>query len=116
MSHYDEYEGRPELLKKKERAEFITNVFKYAFVAFCVITLTIVTVNAIISFQTRNQLIDCTDPQGDCYRSGQQNSSQIIQELLHRNVLIGLCTNKPDIKTPDQAEQCVARMVKEEGQ
>lgn len=117
----DEFDGRPELVKKRARsilAERIWRTFQGATVA---IALGALLLNAWQGSQTRQKLVDCTTPSGECYKENSRRTVVFLKQLIDDNtqtrhivVLTAACDDRPDVvsetdpvKHLDLLTQCV---------
>lgn len=115
MSEYDEYKDRPELERKKQRAEAWTTAVKWfgGFIAFLLISVS--AANAIASFSTRAALLDCTQPSGNCFKKGQERTGQFVLDLKHSIELQLACQDRLGVDTVSSIESCVRQELEKEG-
>lgn len=90
----DEFDGRPELVKKRARSNFLLSLSIWGLVIFMTAGMTLLVVNAVQGAQTRGILVDCTDPEGDCYQEGQDRTAVLIQQLIDANSLGDVATQR----------------------
>jgi hypothetical protein len=120
---HDEFEARPELVQKRARAILWTRIAYAAAAVFVIVSLTLLVANALSSFKTRDTLLDCTAPEGKCYKDGQQRTGVFIQQLIDANhldesdtrrivVLAAACAKLYD--TVDDIQACVDKNLPEE--
>lgn len=82
MSHYSEFENRPELVRKRGQFIFARNAF-YILLGFIVaISLGIQTYNAVQGTRARNELLDCTTPEGQCYKESQKRTGEVVGQIV----------------------------------
>jgi hypothetical protein len=113
----DEFDRRPELVKKRARAYIWTRVAWTIVSIYILGSLALLGLNAISSFQTRDALLDCTQPTGDCSQENHKETANVIQQLIDANslgdvatqqvvVLAASCAEEPVIKAePDEAKR-----------
>lgn len=113
----DEFDRRPELVKKRARAYIWTRVAWAVVGVYILGSLALLCLNAISSIQTRDALLDCTQPSGNCAKENQRQTADIIQQLIDANslgdiatqqvvVLAASCAEEPVIKAePDEAKR-----------
>lgn len=106
---YDEYKDRPELLKQKQRVDLIKATGRWVLIVYIVVSLGIISANAIISLSSRARLFDCTTAEGQCYKDGQARSGEIIILLLHQQAVALACAKQPGVITSDDIENCVQK-------
>lgn len=115
---HDEFEERPELVRKRARVIFWTRLAIAVGVFFVVAALGLLVYNAISSIQTRHTILDCTQPSGECYQDGQKRTGEFVSNLLthtdknhvitRRVIVYALaCDNEPGIDTAREIQQCV---------
>lgn len=108
----DEFDGRPELVKKRARAFILQRVFILAVSVFMTVSMIILVMNALASIKSRDILLDCTQPSGQCAKESQEETGKIIQNLIDANslgdvatqrvvVLTAICAEEPEIKAED---------------
>lgn len=130
----NEFEGRPELIKKRARVIIWQRVAIAIAAMYIVGSLGLLVMNAIQGQQTRNTLLDCTEPTGKCAKEGQKQTASVIKQLIDANaagdvstqrvvIIAAACSESPDIRSePNQVErirlteECVnAQLEKERG-
>jgi hypothetical protein len=61
--------------------------------------------------ETRTRLLDCTDPNGQCYKDGQARSGAIVKSLNDNQktvvTIAAYCAKQPVNQTLEQIEACV---------
>lgn len=90
----DEFEGRPELVKKRARALIFQRAFFGAIGIFMVSSITLLVVNALQGQTTRDTLLDCTQPTGECSQRNQERTGVLIQQLIDNNSLGDIATQR----------------------
>lgn len=119
----DEFEGRPDLVKKRARTIILQRVALAVLAVYVVASLTILVLNALASFQTRDALLDCTQPTGECAREGQEQTAKIIQQLIDANrlnevatrqivVLAAACADQVGVDDVEEIQNCVDTALK----
>lgn len=105
----DEFEGRPDLVKKRARTIILQRVAIGVVAAFMTAAMILLVLNALASIKSRNVLLDCTQPTGECAKDGQERTGKVIQNLIDANslgdvatqrvvVLTAICSEEPEIK------------------
>lgn len=65
---------------------------------------------------TRDRLLDCTDPTGQCYREGQKRSGAAIKQINDAQkqvvTIAAYCAKQPKNQTLEQIEDCVNKELK----
>lgn len=119
----DEFEGRPELVKKRARA-FMLERFLIGIVAMYMLftssVVTVLAVNGYMDRQTGNttleELVSCTSPEGECYQRGQENQAKAVQALIQassdrhevtREIVIAAAACAQDNDTVREIRACV---------
>lgn len=100
----DEFDGRPELMKKRARTEIFARAVWTVLFLYILGSLTLLSLNAYQGQQTRDTLLDCTEPSGECYQEGQDRTALLIQQLIDSNNLGDLATQEVVILTASCAE------------
>jgi hypothetical protein len=114
----DEFDHRPDLVKKRARAIIIERfamVFVAAFIVASIVLLVIINVQG---QGVRDTLLDCTQPGGECYSEGQQRTAKFIQQLIDANnlgdvatqrivVIASACADLPGVGSVDEIQKCV---------
>jgi hypothetical protein len=113
--NYDEYEGRPDLAKKRDRAVTWVRALVIITCAYMIVVLSAVFANTLLSFSSRRTLLDCTQPTGHCYQEGQKRSAEIIAHVLQDLHLALVCQDHPGHQTDEQITRCVRRLLEKEG-
>lgn len=114
---YSEFKGRPELAHKRDRLLRWRSIAIAIVSIYIVLSLALISANAIQSFRTRNTLVDCTDPRGVCYQKGQTRTAAAIRQLIDTILYAELCTeDHPGRETKKQLERCIEQRMKKEGQ
>jgi hypothetical protein len=84
---YSEFDSRPELRKKRAMAMIVQRLMIALVVMYCFTTLTLLLVLGYQSQEQRNNLLDCTTPEGQCYQDGQRRTKEAIEALINDNQL-----------------------------
>jgi hypothetical protein len=71
--------------------------------------------NGEISKQSVDILVDCTTPQGECYKSGNKSQSSAVRSINEVSILAAYCANKPENKTADTIRACIQDEINKEG-
>lgn len=65
---------------------------------------------------TRDRLLDCTDPNGQCYQDGQKRSGAAIKQINDAQkqvvTIAAYCAKQPGNQTLEQIEDCVNKELK----
>ncbi len=115
-----------EVVKKETRYIFVKRIIVFVICFVVGTALTIVTYNALVSMQTRAKLLDCTQPNGQCFQEGQERQAGVVKQLIESNaegeaqtqriVLAGfVCSNKTEAQTLSEFELCVKEELKQYG-
>lgn len=118
----DEFDGRPDLVKKRARAILITRIGWTLAGLYIMVTLTLLGINAIQGKQTRGLLVDCVEPSGSCYKDGQKRTAEVVQNLIDANqldevatrrivVVAAACSKDPENETLDDIQACVDKVL-----
>ena len=121
----DEFEGRPDLVKKRARAFMFQRAFVAFLAAFMVVSTTLLVVNAVQGFETRGTLLDCTTPDGGCYQDSQERSAEILRrvyedglarEAITRQIIVlaSACAGDREHHNIDEIERCVNKRLAKE--
>jgi hypothetical protein len=113
--NYDEFEGRPDLIKKKDRATVWVRTLVVVTCVYMLVVLSAVFANTLLSFSSRQTLLDCTQPTGHCYQQGQKRSASIIEQVLQAQRLALACQDKRGHQTDREIARCITRLLKKEG-
>lgn len=110
----DEFERRPELVKQRARVLFLQRIGAGVLIFYMVLSMTVLLVNAVASYQTRGAILDCTQPSGGCYQNGQQRTGDAVQNLKQANkqviIAAAYCSSKDEnIGNEQRIKQCVNR-------
>lgn len=89
-----EFDGRPGLVAQRARAIILQRLAIGVVVLFMVASMSVLVYNALVSIATRAELLDCTDPTGQCYQEGQKQTAAIIQQLIDANKLGDVATQR----------------------
>lgn len=103
----NEFEGRPELVKKRARSIFGQAVVVALVVVVVLAALSILTINAIQSFKTRNTILDCTQINGTCHKESLRQTGIFLNKLVNANhngdvktqritLAAAICSSKPE--------------------
>lgn len=120
-----ELEGRPDLIKKRTQIIRITWLFWAAMFALVAVILGTLFFNAISAIATRDALLDCTTPSGECYQRGQEQTAKAVADLVKANrqdevgtrrivILAAACAEAIDDATALQIQRCVDEQLKED--
>jgi hypothetical protein len=121
----DEFEGRPELVRKRFRALLAQNMVIAILVIYAFTSLSISTYNVFQSTAARDELIDCTTEGGECWQRSQENIARYIQQLSDDQgmvqqstreivVLAAACSNDERNRTVDDIKECVQKEMGEQ--
>lgn len=126
----DEFDGRPELVKKRAHSILLQRLAISVIAIFIISAEVLLVLNALSSFKSRDVLLDCTQPTGDCAQQSQEQTATIIKKLIDSGqagdvatqrivVLAAACSEEPSIKSePDRftritlLEECVNDQLK----
>lgn len=79
---YSELDGRPNLQKMGQRVKVVGAAVQGVLIVLVTLTLITLLYNAYVSAQTRKELLDCTTPEGACYRESQERSGEVVSGLV----------------------------------
>lgn len=57
-------------------------------------------------------IMDCTTPEGDCYRRSQDSTGDAVGGINVYAVYAAACADRPDTQTVTEIEKCILRLVK----
>jgi hypothetical protein len=123
----DEFDGRPELVKKRARVIIVKRAIASVIALFMLATLALLAYNAIQSIRTRNALLDCTTPTGQCYHQSQKRTGLLIESLINNLttsdavtrrivILAASCADESQSQTVEEIQQCVDSRLKVRGE
>lgn len=118
----NEFEDRPELIAKRARTIIVERVFLTTLAVCVLLALGLLSYNALNSLATRDAILDCTQPTGECYKEGQRRTGEVIRQLIESNqdtamitrqivVLAAACADDPGNNSADEIERCVDRQL-----
>lgn len=120
-----------DLTTKRKRAILLGNLTVFMFIVFCVMALGFLLLSTWYDAQTKAEILDCTEPTGECYQQGESRMKGVVDQVLQdgidretvtRRVVIiaALCSEDPAIRDiADQSqritamERCVNREINE---
>lgn len=114
----DEFEGRPELSKKRATVLLIEGFLGFVVIGLLITSNAILLIDAQVGQEARDQIVDCTTPEGECAQRNQKATGEILQkiyqdgidrETITRSVIIAAvaCAKDPKNVTYEQVEKCV---------
>jgi hypothetical protein len=124
-----EFKDRPELIKKRARAVFVTRLFWTSIILMVALCLGILVYNALQAAASRQRLMDCTTPGGKCYAEGQARTAEAVKSLITAGATDEIATRRTVVLaaacaagiaqrgqpvTVESVEQCVNRELKED--
>lgn len=120
---HDEFEDRPELVRKRARSILITRVAQVAVVIVVLVLLTFLAVTAWEGHTTRKTLIDCTAPTGQCYKEGQERTAEVVARINKDGVIreqitretakwAAYCARQQGSMADAEFESCIKEMMK----
>lgn len=59
-------------------------------------------------------LLDCTDPDGTCYKRGQASQASAIEDISRISVYAAACADKPREQTAPQIQACILELLDNE--
>lgn len=121
-----EFQNRPELVRKRAHSIIVVRVFQATIALAVAVMLSIQTYNAITLLDTRGRLLDCTTPEGECYKDGERRTQRAVQHLIESNsldevatrrivILAAACASNGLNNTYVEVQRCVDRQLKEQG-
>lgn len=81
----DEFDGRPELVRKRARVIFFKNFAFGALITWMILVSIFLVYNGVVGIQSRSVLLDCTRPNknpSSCYVRGQERTADLITQLI----------------------------------
>lgn len=107
----DEFTGRPELVHKRARALLWQRTAWTLLVIYMVVSLTAVLVTSVAGIQSRAQVLDCTQPSGECYKQGTKRTATVVAGINAGTkevvVIAAGCARVPGNDTTAEVERCV---------
>jgi hypothetical protein len=107
----DEFEGRPELIKKRARTIFLRNTAIAAVLLYMLFSSGISTWSAITGYSARHQLLDCTTSEGECFQRNQADTGDLVQAIVdeivttqHVSILAAGCSTDPTVVNDSMAK------------
>jgi hypothetical protein len=121
----NEFEDRPELVKKRARALLALSVWKLFWVSMLFVILSILVFDAVQGVKARRELLDCTTPGGECFQESQQRTGAAVaaivrqgaeDELVTRRILVFalVCVQHEGADTVQKLDRCVADYLERE--
>lgn len=110
------------VVKKRAKVIAVQRSFVSALVFFAVIGYMLMLWSAIEGHLVRNRLVDCIDPQGECFAESKRTTAKAITQIsndtiegaipLHMTtrtyiLLAAACAEPPGIQTYKEIEKCV---------
>jgi hypothetical protein len=118
-----EFEGRPELVKKRARSIFWGRIGVTMLAIYIVVSLGVIVTNSVVSFSTRHTILDCTNTTGKCYKHGQKSTGELVRNLIEENhfgdlgtrrivKFSAICSSVPNLAGNEhKINQCIHRML-----
>lgn len=84
---------------------------------------------SVVGYLTRDLLVDCTTPQGECYRQAQEGNDSVIRRIVNDTIESAIplhqltrwyiqqsaaCAEEPGVQTMAQIEKCVQDALEKE--
>lgn len=110
-SRQDEFDGRPELIRMRARQIFMWRIVAAIGGLFMVASMTVLVYNAVQSIATRNAIVDCTTPDGECYQGNQEATAIVIQQLQRITVIASSCAARLEEPTVPNVTVCVMQQL-----
>lgn len=118
-----EFQDRPELVRKRARAIMLQRLLVAAGIILGVIMVLFILWDIAEGRDRRAQLLDCTQPGGQCYQDGQERTAEAVQSIIDESllqeaatrrvvVLAAYCAAQPGQETVEQIEACITREMK----
>lgn len=122
---------RQDLVRRRARVIRLTWAFWLVVALVIAATLGILVYNAIQATASRSQLLDCTTPEGKCYKESQKQTAKVVQQLITAGADDEIATRRVVVLaascaaqlastggevTVEAVEQCVDRELKEDEQ
>lgn len=114
----NEYQEPPEVVRKQARADFLQRLVITLVVLWMMSTQALLVWAAVEGHYTRQALLDCTAPSGDCYKEAQKQTASVVESLnksgdqraaLTRKYarLAAACADKPGTQSAQTIEICI---------
>jgi hypothetical protein len=111
-----------DLAKKRARVIIASWFGVTIIVAYCLVVMTLVGLNALQGWQTRSTIVDCIEPAGECAQRGSERTAEVVQELIDANqldevatrrivIIAAACSKLPGVNTVDEVQKCVDRQL-----
>ena len=111
----DEFTGRPELVKKRARSIFWQRTAIACIVLYMVVSMTLVVIISLQGMRSRQILLDCTTPVGECYQDNTRRTGEVVGNIKMDTkevvVLAASCAKDPTNNTTVKIEKCVNRQL-----
>jgi hypothetical protein len=110
----DEFEDRPELVRKRAQAAAATRALTVMWLAIVAVVLVFMLYDIQIAREQRQHLLDCTMPEGKCFQESQKRTATVVKALIDEGLLQELATRKIVIlasQCADEAETQTAREI-----
>lgn len=116
--HTDEFEERPELVRKRARAEMLARGIQIAWFLLVVLVIVLLFWNLHKAEQVRNSIADCVTPGGQCYHRSIQQRNELVH-LIHQDesqrshttrrivILAASCADQPGSDSANDILQCI---------
>ena len=60
-----------------------------------------------ISLRTQQEVLSCTDPDGDCYRRNAESQAVAVASITEVSIIAAACADRDAPQTLEQIERCV---------
>lgn len=103
----DEFDGRPELVRKRAVNIAMGRLLIALFIIWLVGTNMIQVWDIFEGREQRGILVDCTSPGGECYERGQERTGEAVGNINRIVVLAAACADRPGAHTVLEIERCI---------
>jgi hypothetical protein len=119
----DEFTNRPHLVRKRARAIFWTRLGVMLLAVYIAVSMALLTTAALNGTAQRELILDCTTPDGQCYKDGSKRTAQAVlqiskqgntREAVTRQYIIAtaICQKRLGNPTINALTECVEEKVK----
>lgn len=79
-------QDRPEIIRKRAKVILVQSLWKWFISLIVVAVLTLVVIDTLQGRAVRQELLDCTTPEGDCYKDGQKRTAKVVDQLYQQGL------------------------------
>lgn len=111
-------ENRQDVVKARARVYAVETLWRWFWGTMIIVVIGFLFFNAIQGVQTRQEILSCTTPSGECYQEGQERTKNVVRELYEQGidreqitrqiiVLAASCAGDERNRTAEAIERCV---------